>query len=387
MKILMVLDHEFPPDIRVENEIDTLISAGHLVHVACYTRIRHRASRDKYKEATIHRKYINKLLYKSSVGCLKFPFYFNFWRSFIHDLQQKHMYDAVHIHDLPLAVIGWEMKKAFGTAFVLDLHENWPAMLQMAEHTNTPLGRILSSNKQWLAYEKEMCRKADTVIVVVEEALKRLKGKDIAEHKITVVSNTLNPQRFHEPDCQPDPDYFTLFYAGGINKHRGLQYVVKALQAVRSSKPVRLWLAGAGSYLKTLKTLAIKEGVADKIVFFGWLPFSEMNQLMGKADVCLIPHSKSAHTDSTVPHKLFQYMFSRKAIVASDCLPIKRIVEESGCGLVYPFNDHKKMTEVITSLSVNPFSIKEMGDKGYQAVIKNYLWSFDAERLLSVYEN
>ena len=37
MKILMVLDHEFPPDIRVENEIASLHNAGHEIHVACYT--------------------------------------------------------------------------------------------------------------------------------------------------------------------------------------------------------------------------------------------------------------------------------------------------------------------------------------------------------------
>ncbi len=37
MKILMVLDHEFPPDVRVENEIEALLEADHQVHIACYT--------------------------------------------------------------------------------------------------------------------------------------------------------------------------------------------------------------------------------------------------------------------------------------------------------------------------------------------------------------
>ena len=38
MKILMVLEWEFPPDVRVENEMLALTEAGYEVHLACSTR-------------------------------------------------------------------------------------------------------------------------------------------------------------------------------------------------------------------------------------------------------------------------------------------------------------------------------------------------------------
>ena len=38
MKILMILESEFPPDVRVENEMLALTEAGHEVHLACSTR-------------------------------------------------------------------------------------------------------------------------------------------------------------------------------------------------------------------------------------------------------------------------------------------------------------------------------------------------------------
>jgi len=38
MKILMVLEGEFPPDNRVEKEAVSLIEAGHEVHIACYSK-------------------------------------------------------------------------------------------------------------------------------------------------------------------------------------------------------------------------------------------------------------------------------------------------------------------------------------------------------------
>jgi glycosyltransferase involved in cell wall biosynthesis len=384
MKILMVLDHEFPPDIRVENEISALISENHEVHLACYTRTRQR-EKDSYAGAFIHRKPISELRYKSSVGCLKFPFYFNFWRSFIRQLHYQYHFDAIHIHDLPLAKIGVEMKNLQGLRFLLDLHENWPALLRVADHAQSRLGRVLSTDKQWREYEIEMCSKADNVIVVVDEALDRLADLGVDSEKIVVVSNTLNQDNFIVPDTRPDPAFLTLFYAGGINRHRGLQFVIRALRDIRSIKPVRLWLLGSGSYIQQLNQLAIENGVDQMVWFAGWKSLSEMNKLMGKADICMIPHTKSDHTDSTLPHKLFQYMYTGKAIVASDCNPIKRIINDCKSGMIYKWNDTDELSETLTMLSVNVELLKTMGNSGRDAVMKHYLWEFDASRLKAIY--
>ena len=144
MRILMILDHPFPPDIRVENEIESLGLAGHEVHIACLTG-KNKTTHEIASGCIIHRKNISRLRYKTSVGILKFPCYFNFWRRFINDIASEYSFDAVHIHDLPLALIGVELKKRLKIKFVLDLHENWPVLLQLSQHTNSFLGKILSS--------------------------------------------------------------------------------------------------------------------------------------------------------------------------------------------------------------------------------------------------
>ena len=112
MKILMLLETEFPPDVRVENEILALTEAGHEVHLACSTR-KNRPETEGFGKAIIHRKKISSFIYKSSVGCLKFPFYFHFWRKFIFTLCAKEKFDIIHIHDLPLSKIGVDVKQKF----------------------------------------------------------------------------------------------------------------------------------------------------------------------------------------------------------------------------------------------------------------------------------
>ncbi len=386
MKILMVLDREFPPDIRVENQVEALTGAGHQVDIACYTR-KGRQAVDTFSKARVFRKPIGTFIYKSSVGCLRFPFYFTFWRSFVFDLCRDNTYDAVHIHDLPLALIGGELKREKGIRFVLDLHENWPALLNVSDHTSTLPGRLLSSDRQWRKYEVDMCSLADEIIVVVEEARARLTGLGIEGNKITVVSNTLNGNSFVMPGLSPDPSFFTLLYAGGINRHRGLQDVIMALPEVKTIRPVRLFIAGEGKYIGRLREIARNKEVGDQVHFTGWLAFEKMNELMGRADICLIPHLKSEHTDYTVPHKLFQYMYARKTVVASDCLPLKRIIENSGCGKIYSSGSSGDLAGLLSDLSSGYEELIEMGLRGHRSVKDNYMWEKDAGRLVGIYNN
>ena len=98
----MILERDFPPDLRVENEISALIEQGIEVHVACYTFSK-KNSVESYNGYTIHRKKISSFTYKSSVGALKLPFYFKFWKSFVSKLCKEYKFDAIHVHDLPLA--------------------------------------------------------------------------------------------------------------------------------------------------------------------------------------------------------------------------------------------------------------------------------------------
>ena len=211
MKILMVLETEFPPDVRVENEIQALTEAGHEVHLACSTR-KNRPEKDGFGKSIIHRKKITSFIYKSSVGCLKFPFYFNFWRNFIFTICTSERFDAIHIHDLPLSQIGVDVKRKFNTRLVIDLHENWPALIKIAPHTQTVLGKLLSSDNQWREYERKMLPEADKVITIIEEARDRLISLGIESGKISMVSNTINFENLSVKAEKRNTDTLTIFY-------------------------------------------------------------------------------------------------------------------------------------------------------------------------------
>jgi hypothetical protein len=211
MKILMVLEKDFPPDLRVENEMKSLLEAHHTVILASFTftgtdRI------EEWNDCKIFKTRISKFIHKSSVGALKFPFYFNFWENCLTTIIEKEKPDAIHVHDLPLARVGVNMKYKFGIKLILDLHENWPAFLRISKHANTFLGKLLSSNSEWEKYEINSCNKADYVIVVIEEAKERLVKLGIPAGKILNVPNYPVLSDFDEmPGNKKNEEGITLF--------------------------------------------------------------------------------------------------------------------------------------------------------------------------------
>lgn len=386
MKILMLLDHPFPPDTRVENEMKSLSENGHEVHLACFQK-EGNALLEKTAYGIIHRKRVSKFIFKASVGVLKFPFYFNYWRHFVDELFENEKFDAVHVHDLPLAKVGYEAKCKYGVCFMLDLHENWPVLLQLSKHTNTFLGKLLSSNDQWIRYEKEMCALADKIIVVVDEAKTRICGLDVSPEKVEVVSNTLNLDQFDPIERKEfKTDKFRMLYVGGINYHRGIQNVIQAISILKNrGVEVHFDLVGDGSYLSDIRKLIGELKVQDNVTVHGFKHYTQICDLYESANVAMIPHIKSGHTDNTIPHKIFQYMYAEIPMIVSNCDPLVRIVNETKSGITYQYDKPAELAWIIANLHDHPDSLNDFIKQGRQAVIDKYNWQVDGAKLVEMY--
>jgi glycosyltransferase involved in cell wall biosynthesis len=385
MKILIILESDFPPDVRVENEMLALSENGHEVHLACSTR-KNRPDTDTFGKCTIHRKKMSAFIYKSSVGCLKFPFYFNFWRKFIFRLCKRENFDVIHISDLPLSKIGVEIKRKFGSRLVIDLHENWPALIKTAAHTQTLAGRLLSSNAQWKRYEKEMLTEADKVITIIEEAKDRIISLGIEPAKVCMVSNTINTDGLIISEGKESSDSLIIFYAGGINRHRGLQVVLQALKyCISKNLKIKLWIVGEGSYRKELEKLSREMDLEPVVKFWGFKPFREMLGLLSEADAAIIPHIRTENNDASSPNKLYQYMYLNKPVISSDCTSLKRIITETKTGFIYKNDSAEDLFLLLEKLSANPYLLNAIRGNGRKAVLEKYNWNNDKQRLIDAY--
>jgi len=384
MKILMLLENEFLRDPRVEKEVQSLFKAGHEVIVAAVT-----SSGLPYEErksdCIVLRKNISKFIVKSSVGALKVPVYFNFWRRHLRKILKNYKPEAIHVHDLPLCQVALELKKKYNCKVVLDLHENWPALLGVSAHTNTFLGRILSSEKEWRSYEKSCAGKADAIIAVVDEMKTRIAKLGIPQEKIYVLENTPDSDKSGELIFERDENYFTLLYVGGISYHRGLQYVIDGISLLVNEIPVRLWIAGDGKFAASLKDRVKKLGLENHVKFYGLVAQSDVKDLMRKADYGLIPHVRSEQSDNSSPNKLFEYMETGLPVLASDCISVKRLLGETNAGTTYIHDSPSDFANVVRQLCTDKKNSVIFSANGRRAIKERYNWLKSSSSLLKLY--
>lgn len=391
MRIGMLLDKAFPPDPRVANEARSLAAAGHEVRLLCLRFDETTAARETWQGVQVERVSIERQFYKkASALALVWPGYFSFWRRALSRFLEAHRIEALHVHDLPLLGVGLQAARARGIRVVADLHENYPAAIGLYDYANRFPGNLLISAAKWRQFERRHLPAADRIIVVVEEAAERLGAYRIPAAKVAVVSNTVEVDEFESFPLDREliargASGFTLSYLGGFDRHRGLETVIDAAAILQPTWPeLRISLVGDGATRRPLEERARERGLTGVVEFAGWQSFQRFPAYVAGSKLCLIPHLKSEHTDTTIPHKLFHYMLLERPVVSSDCRPLRRILDSTGAGAVYPSGDAAGMASAIRRLA-DPAVAAEAGRRGRKAVLETYNWKRSAERLLALY--
>lgn len=394
----MVLQSPFPPDIRVEKETRTLLKAGYNVFLLA------KCNEGQRKEKNIEGVRVRRV---NIAGCFvrklqSLRFFLTFthplWRREIEKFVSDFNIEILHLHDLPLVKTGMGVARRKNLPIIVDLHENYPAVLQVWNKGTKGLRRIgnkiLFNYQRWIKYEREICHKVDKIIVTVDEMKERLvKTHEISPEKITVASNTEDPEfvksaKLDKSTVKKYKDRFIISYIGSFGPHRGINTAIKGMVYVKRQIPdALLLLVGKGGKFieEQIRNLTKENNLEDNVEVLGWQPFNKVYSYMYVSTIGIVPHNKNEHTDHTIPHKLFQYMVVGKPVLVSSCKPLKRVVEETNSGLVFEAGDEKDLADKIIDLYNNENLRKELGKNGKKAVERRYNWRIEAKKLINLY--
>lgn len=392
MKILMLLDNEFPPDVRVESEANSLIKKGHSVTILSYNFGGKLAS-ENYKGIQIKRFRINKQLSKKALGFIhRLPLYQLIWKYQINRIFRSELFDAVHIHDLPLCINSKHIRNKFNVKVVADMHENYPYLVAEQPYMNTLFAKLFLSKKKWFQKEKEWLLETSEIVCVADEMKARLNKVLDNKVNINVVPNTLNFDTFlstQKPVLglnEKFANYFKVVYIGGFDPVRGLEYLIEAtLKLVDKIPNLKIILVGDGVSSGILNDMVINHKIENFISFEGWQPNYNVQAYIEIADVCVIPHIKSEQTDNSSPNKLFQYMYFKKPVISSNCVSLENLIKQQQCGLIFENRNSNDLAKKILELYYNPQLIEELGNNGFKSVNSKYNWDATVRDLFKVY--
>lgn len=217
----------------------------------------------------------------------------------------------------------------------------------------------------------------------------RLRNKGISQSNMIVLANTIHRAHFdafgtNQSLSDSVESDLTPVYTGGMDWHRGIDTAIRAMPTILTSVPTaRLILVGDGAARRELEERSNQLALGDSVQFLGWQPQETIPSSIAGADIGLVPHIKTEQWDHTIPHIL--YMHLGIPVVASNCKPIERILQDSDSGLIHLSGDPEDLARAVISLAENPGICSEKGENGRRSFATRYNWEMTSSGLATFY--
>jgi glycosyltransferase involved in cell wall biosynthesis len=393
MRIGMILDAEFPPDPRVENEAVSLIKAGHEVFLFCLHYGQQKQS-EVINGIHVKRFLSNKLEYKLSALVYTFPFYTILMKIKIYQFIKDTKIEAVHIHDIRIAQAVFNANKKHNLPVVLDLHDNMPEVMKLYPHLQKFPGKYFISPNKWKEKEEEFILKADKVISVSPEFLETLIARLPSEkEKFVLVPNTIRKSFFKEYKVDENiieryKNKFVILYVGDTNIRRGLQTAIRSVVTLQHKIPnLKLVIVGKNTTDTILKQQVLEMKINKFVDFEGWQNVTLFQSYILSSAICISPLHRNLQHDVAYANKIFQYMSLAKPLLVSDAIAQKRLVERTNSGLVHQEKNVEDFTDKVLKLYADETLRTELGENGKHFVRNEFSWEQTSKKLINLYNN
>lgn len=236
---------------------------------------------------------------------------------------------------LPNYLASWRHR----SRLIYDTHEYFT---EVPELVNRPWTR-----SAWVWLEKLLFPRVKH-ISTVNDSIAEIYSKKYNK-EIVVIRNV--PLSKSQP--KPAPTFSNVvIYQGNIKLGRGIDLMV---QAMRYLDNIQLWLVGGGTeYIEAIKEMIQREGVQEKVRFWGAIPFEDLYPLTCQARIGLSLEDKSGlNTELSLPNKLFDYIQAGVPVIASDLPEIRKIVQHYEIGLILEKRNPQALATLIQGLFNN----------------------------------
>lgn len=389
MNVCYVFQEQYPWDIRVDKITRSLATNGISTHIVSRNRDCLPLHQELSDRLHVHRLPCHRI---SSINTLiNMPAFFSpLWFAKIWNVAKNVRADLVIVRDLPLSPTALLVGQLLSLPVIMDMAEDYPEMIRDTWTYEGPgLADVFIRNPLVLkCMERAVLPLLDGVLVVSEDSGKRIQGLGVKQDNISVVGNTprvdLDDRAFASVEQSiRDKSSHIVLYVGGLEESRGLEVVVRAVREAKESLPDILFvIVGEGTSKARLQSLSRALDVESNVLFLGWRVFAEIPAIIGAADLCIVPHYVTRHTNTTLPNKIFDYMLFKKPVLVTDSESLMHIVKEAKCGEVYHDVSHTELAVCMAGILSNDDLRMQYGASGYAAVCSRYNWNHDEKVLL-----
>jgi glycosyltransferase involved in cell wall biosynthesis len=182
------------------------------------------------------------------------------------------------------------------------------------------------------------------------------------------------------PDVQGPRQEDLLLFIGQLTTGKGLDVLLRALP--RTTRPCRLIVVGRGRQEVQLRALAQALGLAERVVFAGWLDPEALSAHYQQAS-CLVFPTRAPETSGLVG---IEAMAHGTPVIASPLGGIEEWLSHGRTGLCVPPNEPAALAAAIDRVLGDPGLRSQMGLNALRAFEERFRPEYHVSRLLTVLE-
>lgn len=177
-------------------------------------------------------------------------------------------------------------------------------------------------------------------------------------------------------------DKLILLYVGNLEPYQGIDLLLESFEiTIRKTDKINLVIiGGVQEDINFYREKSRRLGIDKQVYFMGPKPFDKLDEYLAEADLIACPRIRGVNT----PMKIFPYLHSGKAVIATDLYTHNQILTGNEAYLA-PANP-EGFAEGIIKLTEDENLRKQFGKNGQAFIEKNHTYPAHQKRLHGVYD-
>lgn len=282
-------------------------------------------------------------------------------------------HDIIHSHDWMTFPAGIAAKRISGKPLVVHVHST--EFDRSAGH---------GVNPEVYKIEREGIEKADRVIAVSRYTKdKIMRNYNIDGSKIDVVYNAIYKNEFSsQSDCKSQFNFMgkkIVLFLGRLTLHKGPDYFLSAAKKVLDrNNNVIFVIAGSGDMEHQVIEQASEMGIADKVLFTGFLRDAQLRKIYKMANLYVMPSVSEPFGITPL-----EAIASGTPVIVSKQSGVSEVLDHC---LKVDFWDVNEMANKIISVLENQELEDCLCGNSFKEIDK-LRWEFSADRIIDIYNS
>lgn len=377
MKILVVCQHFYPENFRINDICYELVKKGHDVTVL--TGLPNYPKGKVYKEYRWFRKrneIINGVKIKRCSlvgrGSTVLTMIINYmWFAIFGSIKaffMKKDFDIVYVYQLSPITMVWPaivVKKLAKIPLVVHVLDQWPVSVTTGGVSKNSLAYKILTKWSINAYNS-----AD-LITCSSKSFKRYLHDELG---ISSSKKFIYMPSYAESDYECLQEVkdktFDVVFAGNIGPAQSVETIIEAANILKNKQNIKFHIVGDGLSKENCEKLATKYNL-NNVIFYGYHSVDKMPYFYSIADAFLITMVNNEVVNSTLPAKVQSYMLAGKPIIGAVNGEVKEVIEDAKCGLCTSSLNYKELANLIVKAS-NSKKIEEWSSNAHAYYMKNF---------------